>query len=119
MGLRDVLGNVWMQEGVDLAAVATSDGLLIESVANSDVDAEAICAVAAGGLAMGAALGREVKRGNTIQALVEYDRGVLLIEALNPEAVLLILTGGCEQIGRLRSLVRRHQAALMSALAAI
>ncbi len=119
MSLHELLSRFRVVDGVDLAAVASNDGLLIESAASSHVDAEAICAVAANGLALSEAIGREIKKGGAVQTLLEYDQGLVLIEPLNEDAMLLLLTNGCDQLGRLRFLVRKHQEAFVSALNAI
>lgn len=119
MSLNEVLVRFRAIGGIDLAAVATTDGLLVESVAHHGVDAEAICAVAANGLALAESLGREVKKGEAVQTLLQYEQGLVLIEHLSPDAMLLLLTNGQQQLGRLRFLVRKHQAALVAALDAI
>lgn len=119
MSLHDLLSRFRVVDGVDLAAIATTDGLLIESAARNGVDAEAICAVAANGLALSEALGREINKGGAVQTLLEYDQGLVLIEPLSDDAMLLLLTNGCDQLGRLRFLVRKHQEAFITALDAI
>lgn len=119
MSLQDLLARLRVVEGVDLAAVVSNDGLLIEGAARAGIDIEAICAVAANGLMLSEALGREIKKGSAVQTLLEYDQGLVLIEPLSEDAMLLLLTQGRDQLGRLRFLVQKHQAAFISALDAI
>ena len=119
MSLYEVLALLRASDGIELAAVATTDGLLVESAVRQHDDAEAICAVAANGLALAEAIGREVHKGGAVQALLQYDEGLVLIEPLSQEAMLLLVADGSDRIGRLRFLVHKHQAALVQALEAI
>lgn len=119
MSLGELLGRLRVVDGVDLAAIASTDGLLIESSARNGVDVEAICAVAANGLALSEALGREINKGSARQTVLEYDHGMVMIEPLNNDAMLLVLCQGGEQLGRLRFLVRKHRDAIVTALDAI
>lgn len=117
--LHALLTQFRVIDGVDLAAVVATDGLLMESTARSGVDTDAICAVAANGLALAEALGREVTKGGAEQLTLEYAGGVVLMTPLTPDAMLLVLTDGRQQLGRLRFLVQKHHDAFVSAIHAI
>lgn len=117
--LHSLLTHFRVIDGVDLAAVVATDGLLMESTARSGVDTEAICAVAANGLALAEALGREITKGNAEQLTLEYKGGVVMMTPLTPDAMLLVLTDGRTQLGRLRFLVQKHHPAFVSAVHAI
>lgn len=106
-------------ESVELAAVVANDGLLIESSARSHVDVDAVCAVASNGLAMAEALGREIDKGGTMQAMLEYEEGLVLFEPINEEAMLLLVTSAREELGHIRFLVAIHRDDLLDALDAI
>lgn len=117
--LHTLLSQFRVIDGVDLAAVVATDGLLMESTTRTGVDAEAICAVAANGLALAEALGREITKGGAEQLTLEYAAGLVLIEPLTPDAMLLVLTDNRTQLGRLRFLVNKHHAAFVAAIHAI
>lgn len=117
--LHGLLKHFRIIDGVDLAAVVAMDGLLMESTARPGVDTEAICAVAANGLALSEALGREINKGSAEQLTLEYEDGVVLIAPLTPDAMLLVLTHGREHLGRLRFLAQKHYDAFVSAVYAI
>ena len=117
--LHSLLTQFRVVDGVDLAAVVATDGLLMESTARTGVDTDAICAVAANGLALAEALGREITKGGAEQLMLEYEGGVVLMTPLTPEAMLLVLTDGRGQLGRLRFMVQKHQAAFVKAVQAI
>lgn len=117
--LQALLKHFRVIDGVDLAAVVATDGLLMESSARPGVDAEAICAVAANGLALAEALGREITKGSATQITLEYDSGIVMIEPLTPDAMLLLLTDGRGQLGRLRFLAQKHHQEFVNAIYAI
>lgn len=117
--LSEVLDRFRALPSVELAAVVASDGLLIESLAEPDVDVDAISAVASNGLAMAEALGREIDKGATLQTILEYEAGLVLIEPMSSEAMLLLMTDTPDELGQLRFLVALHRDELMDVLDAI
>jgi hypothetical protein len=117
--LGDVIDRFRALQSVELAAVVASDGLLIEGSADAGVDVEAICAVASNGLAMAEALGREIDKGTTVQTMLEYEEGLVLLEPMNTEAMLLLMTRIPEELGHMRFLVALHRDELLDALEAI
>jgi hypothetical protein len=117
--LGDLLDRFRALESVELAAVVASDGLLIETRADEHVDVDAVCAVASNSLAMAEALGREIDKGSAVQTMFEYEQGLVVLEPINPEAMLLLLTNIPEEIGHLRFLVALHRNELFDAVEAI
>ncbi len=117
--LKSLLGRFRAIESVELAAVVASDGLLIESTARPHVDVDAICAVASNGLAMAEALGREIDKGSAAQMLLEYEYGLVLIEPIGADAMLLLMVSQREELGHVRFLVALHRHNLIDALEAI
>ncbi len=106
-------------ESIDLAAVVANDGLLIESMVQAGTDVEAICAVASNSLAMAESLGREINKGQPLQIILEYGQGFVIIEPINREAMLLLMTSALEQLGQVRFLIALHRSELLDALEAI
>jgi hypothetical protein len=117
--MKSLLGHFRVLESVELAAIVAHDGLLIESNARPGVDVEAICAVASNGIAMAESLGREINKGDALQTMLEYQQGVVLIESINHEAMLLLVTGAREELGQIRFLVALHRDELVEAVEAI
>ncbi|WP_322487390.1 roadblock/LC7 domain-containing protein [Chloroflexus sp.] len=118
-GLKELLARFRAVESVEAAAVVATDGLLIESVARPGVDIDAVGAVASNGLAMADALGREVAKGSTVQAVLEYDDGLVLIEPISDDAMLLLLTNSRDDLGLLRFLAAKYRDEMIDALSAI
>ncbi len=117
--LRSLLGSFHAVESIELAAVVATDGLLIESVAENSVDVDAICAVASNSLAMAESLGREINKGGSIQTMLEYEQGVVLIEPISSDAMLLLLANTRDDLGYVRFLVAKHRDDMVDALSAI
>jgi len=117
--LRKLLSRFRALEGVEMAAVVANDGLLIESLARPGMDVDAVCAVASNGLAMAEALGREIDRGNTVQTILEYEQGLVVLEPISTDAMLLLIVNGREGLGQVRFLVTLHRREMTLALEAI
>lgn len=117
--LRNLLGRFRAVESVELAAVVATDGLLIESAARPNVDVDAICAVASNSLAMAEALGREIAKGGSVQTMLEYEQGLVLIEPISNDAMLLLLANARDDLGYVRFLVAKHRDDMVDALSAI
>ncbi|NJN66711.1 MAG: roadblock/LC7 domain-containing protein [Chloroflexaceae bacterium] len=117
--LKSLLGYFRALKSIELAAIVAHDGLLIESNALPYVDVDAVCAVASNGVAMSESLGREISKGDSVQILLEYEEGVVLLELMNHEAMLLLVANAREELGYIRFLVALHRDELVEALEAI
>lgn len=117
MELRDVLDRFMGLDGVALAAVTGTDGLVIDSVGRPEFDAEAVSAVATSAVGAAQALAAEVTRGQLVQAMAEFENGIVIMEPLSEVGVLLVITESVASIGRVRLVARREREALEQALA--
>jgi predicted regulator of Ras-like GTPase activity (Roadblock/LC7/MglB family) len=118
-GIQEILDNFRALEGVTLAAVVATDGLLIEGSADQNVDIDAVCAVASNALVMAEALGREIGQGEAVQTALEYESGLVVLEPLNEDAMVLIVSNRRANLGRIRFLLQRFHQPLFDAVAAI
>ena len=117
--LATLLGRLQIAGGVDLVAVVSSDGFLIEAAHNDGLDAEEFAAVATNGLMVAKAIGMESGRGTIDSAIFEYDGGTVVINALDDELVLILMASPGVNLGRLRLLARRYREELVAAAATI
>jgi predicted regulator of Ras-like GTPase activity (Roadblock/LC7/MglB family) len=117
--MKELLDNFRAIRGVDMAAVVGPDGLVIESVARAGLDVDAIAAVASHGLMLADAMGRQIERGGALQTIVEYEEGVLLLESLGEEGMMLVVSRDPTDLGRIRYAAKQHKANLAEALEAI
>lgn len=117
--IRELLVPFRSLNGVSLAAVVATDGLLIEGLADPEVDVDAICAVASNGLVMAEALGREIGKGSTVQSVLEYESGLVILEPLSADAMVLIVCNRRDSLGRIRFMLKRYHQPLSEAVDAI
>lgn len=118
-GMQELLNKFRSIRGVGMAAVVGSDGLVIESVHRSGIDADALAAVATNGLLLAEALGRQMERGGALQTIIEYESGVVLIEPLSDEGMVLVISDDRNDLGRIRFTAKQYKSDLVHALAAI
>ena len=105
--LSATLQHLREANGLDLAAVVTSDGLLVDAAGSPDLDAEMLSAVASSGLLMMDALARELGQNGTGQAILEYDHSLVLLTPIDDQLLFVAVTRGDGNLGRLRIVVRR------------
>jgi predicted regulator of Ras-like GTPase activity (Roadblock/LC7/MglB family) len=117
--LKNLLNRLRAIDSVELAAVVAHDGLLIEGTARNGVDVDAICAVASNGLAMADALGREIRKGGSVQTLLEYEDGLVILEPISEDAMLLLVASARAHLGQVRFVVAKHRDDFLAALNAI
>jgi uncharacterized protein len=113
--LATLLGRLQVAGNIDLAAVASSDGFLLESAQVAGIDAEEIITVATNGLMVAMAIGREIARGAIDTAIFEYSDGTVMLAALDEELVLVLLAGPGTNLGRLRLFAHRYRDELIAA----
>jgi predicted regulator of Ras-like GTPase activity (Roadblock/LC7/MglB family) len=116
VALGDALRELKEAGGLDMAIVVSSDGLVIESAHDAHVDADAIGAVAASGFLMLDALGRELGQGRAKEAILEYDRSLIVLAPMGDDLVLVVLSRGDSNIGRIRLVLRRSMATVSQAV---
>jgi predicted regulator of Ras-like GTPase activity (Roadblock/LC7/MglB family) len=114
--LKDMLARLRADNELDLAAIS-ADGMMVVADYDAALDGDAICATAGDGYLMMSALSEELHRGGQAMLTIEYERGSLLIYALEHGAVLVMLTGSAVNLGRLRLAARRFQAQYVEAAA--
>jgi uncharacterized protein len=116
VSLRELLSRLRAHEGVELAAAVANDGLLIECAARPGLDVEAISAVTSNGLAFAEALGREIAKGGALQTIMEYEHGLVLLQPITSEVMLLMMTSSRDSLGRIRFLIDAHREKFIHAI---
>lgn len=114
--IRDVLNKFKAVNGVDMAAVVNIDGMQIDSFVRGDMDVDSVCAIATTGLQMSEALGRETERGESLQTVLEYKGGAIVLEPLSTEAMMLVVSADPNSIGRIRYMSKKYRQELIDAL---
>ena len=106
--LTELLRRLQAGDGIELAAVISMDGLLIDAAARDDTDTQGLAAVASNGMLMMRAIGYELGRGESVQAILEYEGGLLLLEPLDEDLGLVMLASKDANLGRMRLVARKY-----------
>lgn len=106
-GAAAILAQLGAVDGVQWTVLADRDGFVLEAAAPADVAVEAVAALGAGIVGSWEALGSELGRGEPIAAMLEYERGLVVVHAVAASAILVIGVGGPAALGRVRYLVKK------------
>jgi predicted regulator of Ras-like GTPase activity (Roadblock/LC7/MglB family) len=114
--INEMLARLRSENDLQFAAIS-ADGMLVAGDSEDGIDAEGICATAGDGYLVMTALGVELGRGESQMMTVEYSNGTVMIAPLDYGAVLVMLTNGTANLGRLRLASRRFQAQYLESAA--
>jgi len=112
--IRDLVGAIRQREGVEAAVVLGRDGLLIDSQAVGDLDAENVAAHVPSIINAADEFGAAAARGGLTTAVLEYPDGLAVVSTLTSEAVLLVLVSPSANVGQLLFELRRNRANIAS-----
>lgn len=107
--IRDLVGAIRQREGVEAAVVLGRDGLLIDSQASDQVDAEHIAAHVPSIVQFADEFGAAAQRGHLQTAILELDRGMAVVSVLSDDAILLVLVQPTANLGQLLYELRRNR----------
>lgn len=107
--IRDLVGALCRREGVEAAVVLGRDGLLIDSQAAPEIDAESMAALVPSIIAAASGYAAHLDRGALTTAILEFARGVAVISVLSDDAVLLVLARRDANLGQLLFALRRNR----------
>ena len=114
---KEVLETITKIEGVDATMAVGRDGLLLASAGKVGMDLEAIGAVSSSTLGAAEVLGGELQSGNLDQVIMQFEKGIAVLEALGKDAILVIFASSAANIGVIRLAIRRNKDALIKAFA--
>jgi len=114
--LAGVLQELQESNGLDMAAVVTSDGLVVDAAGTEKIDVESICSVASNGLLMMEAVGQELGEAQAEVTTLEYTNHIVVMSPLDSEHLLVLLAGVGMNLGRLRIILRRRRDDLIGLL---
>jgi len=112
--IRDLVGAIRQRDGVDAVIVLGRDGLVIDSDAESHLDAEQAAALVPGLMTAAEELCAMAARGETRTAVLEGEHGVAIVSGITAEALLLVLVLPNANLGQLLYELRRHRANIAS-----
>ncbi|HEY3286557.1 MAG TPA: roadblock/LC7 domain-containing protein [Gemmatimonadaceae bacterium] len=112
--IRDLVAAIREREGVQAAIVLGRDGLVIDGQGVPAVDTENVAAHVPPVLIAAEEMGHASTQGGLQTAVLEYERGVAIVSALSPDAVLLVLALPTVNLAQLLYELRRNRANIAS-----
>jgi predicted regulator of Ras-like GTPase activity (Roadblock/LC7/MglB family) len=114
--LKDVVRGLAAREGVEAVLVLSADGLPIEHASRVHFEPESLAALAATLAQYATRLGLGAGRGPLRTAVLEYERGLLVVAQMSAGDGLAILAAPDANVGELLYDLRQHRPALAAAL---
>lgn len=107
--IRDLVAIIRQRPGVEAAIVLGRDGLVIDSQAVPQLDAEQVAAHIPPIIHSGDEFGAAAMRGALQTVVMEHPGGVTIVSALSEDAVLLVLAQPTADLGALLYELRRNR----------
>jgi predicted regulator of Ras-like GTPase activity (Roadblock/LC7/MglB family) len=114
--LGEVVRSLAAREGVEAVLVLSADGLPIEHSARVPFEPDAVAALTATLVQYTTRLGLGAGRGAPSTAVIEYERGILIVAQLPSGDSLAILAGSETNVGELLFHLRQNRPALAELL---
>jgi predicted regulator of Ras-like GTPase activity (Roadblock/LC7/MglB family) len=108
MSLAESLQDLQVSNNLEMAAVVSADGLVVDAASSGNVDVENICSVASNGLLMMEALAQELGEGQAQMTTMEYGSHTVIVAPLDADNLLVLLSAGGLNLGRIRIVLRRR-----------
>ncbi len=115
-GLEDVVRRLADRDGVEVVLVLSGDGLPIEHASHQPFEAEPLAALTATLAQYANRLGLGAGRGALRTAVLDYERGLLVVTQMGPGDYLAILAKPEANVGELLYDLRQHRPALAALL---
>jgi predicted regulator of Ras-like GTPase activity (Roadblock/LC7/MglB family) len=113
---RELVQAIARREGVDAVVVVGPDGLPIDSMSATGIDAEGLAALLPSVIRGMGELGASGARGEFATGVLEYSSGLAVTAVLHEDAMLVILVRPETNIGTLLFDLRRHRTAIAGLL---
>jgi predicted regulator of Ras-like GTPase activity (Roadblock/LC7/MglB family) len=108
MDSKQVLNNLTQVDGIIAAVLIGNDGFVIETAGESQMDIEALGALATKALSTYAAMGKELNIGSVTQIMAEFQRSMVMAATIGEDAVLAVVTVPNANLGNIRFQVKRY-----------
>jgi predicted regulator of Ras-like GTPase activity (Roadblock/LC7/MglB family) len=114
--LTEVVRELSARDGVEAVLVLSADGLPIEHASRGPFDQESLAALSATLVQYATRLGLSAGRGALRNAVIEYERGLLIVAQFGAGDCLGILAAPEADVGQLLYDLRQHRPALAALL---
>ena len=114
--LTELVRGLAEREGVEAVLVLSADGLPIEHAARQSFDSESLAALTATLVQYATRLGLGSGRGALRNAVMEYDRALLVVAHIGTGDCLALLASAESDVGPILYDLRQHRPALAALL---
>jgi len=114
--LQHAITGLARRPGIILAALVSSEGLVIEQRPSDAADPETVAAHVATLERHAAQLGQAIKRGPFQAGILEYGSGLAVISRAGDDNLAVVVTEPEADVGAILHDLRRHEAALADLL---
>jgi uncharacterized protein len=114
--LSEVVRELATRAGVEAVLVISADGLPIEHSSRAAADTESVAALTPALVQNATRLGLGAARGALRTAVLEYERGLMIVSQLGAGDSLAILAAPEADLGQLLYDLRQHRPALVALL---
>jgi uncharacterized protein len=114
--LTELVRGLAERDGVEAVLVLSADGLPIEHAPRQSFDPESLAALTATLVPYATRLGLSAGRGALRHAVIEYDRGLLIVAHIGAGDCLAILASAESDVGPILYDLRQHRSALAALL---
>ena len=115
-GLSEVVRELAKRKGVEVVLFLSADGLPIEHASKTAFDHESLAALTAALVQYATRLGLGTTRGALRNAVIEYERGLLVVAQIGSGDCLAILAAPDTDVGELLYDLRQHRSGLAALL---
>jgi CheY-like chemotaxis protein/predicted regulator of Ras-like GTPase activity (Roadblock/LC7/MglB family) len=115
-GLKGRLAWLIATSGAKFAALADREGFLIEFAGDVPLEVEVAGALASCLAESSDGIGRELHQGVLLGMILEYEKGMLLLHAVGPSALLAVVLGETAALGKARYYIKKALPELQRAL---
>ena len=115
--LRDLLDDLVRIEGINTAVLVGRDGFVIDGIdSGGRLDVEDIGAVISTGIGSSEVMGNELSVGTLNQTMVEFEKGIILVNLVGENAILAVVADLKTPLGNVRYQVKKRLADIRDSL---
>lgn len=115
-GLKGRLAWLIATSGAKFAALADREGFLIEFAGDVPLEVEVAGALASCLAESSDGIGRELQQGTLLGMILEYEKGMLLLQSVGPSALLAVVLAETAALGKARYYIKKTLPDLQRAL---
>lgn len=114
--LRERLEDFLQVEGITTVVVVGRDGFIIDSASTGNFNIDELGAVVTTGMGSSESIGADLGVGDMKQGMLEYDGGIVFMNALSEDAIFVLVARPNVNLGMVRFQIKRRIDGVKAAL---